>query len=72
MADFADEGSDATEYQLTVAIQNHANRARAGVRPFTGFCHYCKETVSSPSRFCDNDCKDDQMYEEQRITQLRV
>lgn len=72
MADFADEGSDATEHQLQVAIRNHANRPRRGTRPFTGYCHYCKESVPSPNRFCDADCKDDQMYEEQRLGQNRV
>jgi hypothetical protein len=28
--------------------------------------------VPSPNRFCDADCKDDQMYEEQRLGQNRV
>lgn len=71
MADFADEGSRASELDLAIAMNNHANKQRTGVRPYTGFCHYCKHEVAKPNRFCDEDCKDDQLYEEQRRKQTQ-
>lgn len=72
MPDFADEGSAITERDLQIALAAQAAKPRAGVRPFTGSCYYCKEPVTEPNRFCDEDCKVDHMYEEERKAQLRL
>lgn len=72
MPDFADESTKASEHELRVALVNHAARKREGIRPFTGFCHYCNAPVPSPQRFCDDDCKEDKLYEEQRRAHLRL
>lgn len=29
-----------------------------------GFCHFCKDTVEHPKKFCDSDCADD--YEKEK------
>lgn len=70
MADFADEGSKASEHELNIALANHAAKQRQGLRPYTGFCHYCNTALPNQMRFCDDDCKEDKLYEEEREAAL--
>ena len=72
MPDFADDGAKASEHELSVALANHAQKQRGGLRPYTGFCHYCSAALPDPERFCDDDCKEDQLYEEERRAHLRL
>lgn len=72
MADIGDESVALEELALKTAITNHANRPREGSRPYTGFCVYCNEPLPKPKRFCDDDCKEDQQYEEERRARLRL
>lgn len=72
MADFADDGAKASEHELSVALANHASKQRTGIRPYTGFCHYCNTPLPNPQRFCDDDCKEDLQYEEECRARQRL
>lgn len=71
MPDIGDDSVKLEEHAVKTALANHANRPREGFRPYTGFCHYCNEGLPNPKRFCDDDCKEDQLYEEERMAAQR-
>ncbi|WP_249553785.1 hypothetical protein [Shewanella sp. 10B] len=56
MSDKADDADALVELQLRAAM---ASRQRPVMRPFTGCCYWCGESVESPRIFCDADCRDD-------------
>jgi hypothetical protein len=63
--DIADKAQEAYEFLESRLIQYAISNRKKAV-PFRGYCHYCYESVNSPSAFCDADCQED-WDKEQRI-----
>ncbi len=61
-----DKASEYEQKMLAVALQNQL--AKGAVRQVSpkGYCYNCNERVVGEAVFCDDDCRDDYQYIQER------
>ena len=62
------DDADRTDPNIENAIQNGIDQARrAPILPPKGSCWYCEAPLDKARRFCDRQCADDFVVEEEAI-----
>lgn len=64
-SDILDIASGQTQRELDDIIAAHLARTEKYIKP-KGTCHFCDEKVPAAMTFCDEFCRDDYQYIEER------
>lgn len=64
-ADSIDAANDRAEAERQAIIQAHQSQAKR-VLAYKATCHYCNTFIAPPKRFCDDECRDEYDYEQNR------